>query len=43
MPRETYNVYRDGKKIKSQLTNKNFTDTDLDPNTTYLYQVSAER
>ncbi|WP_205948523.1 Ig-like domain-containing protein [Pueribacillus theae] len=38
----TYNVYRDGKKIKSGLTEKTFTDTGLTPNTEYTYQVSAE-
>ena len=38
----TYNVYRDGKKVKSGLTEKTFTDTGLTPNTEYTYQVSAE-
>lgn len=38
----TYNVYRDGKKIKSELTDTNYTDTGLTPNTSYKYQVSAE-
>ncbi|RWR06745.1 Ig-like domain-containing protein [Siminovitchia fortis] len=38
----TYNVYRDGNKIKTGLTEKTFTDTGLTPNTEYTYQVSAE-
>lgn len=38
----TYNVYRDGNKIKSGLTEKTFTDTGLTPNKEYTYQVSAE-
>ena len=38
----TYNVYRDGKKVKSGLTEKTYTDTGLTPNTEYTYQVSAE-
>lgn len=38
----TYNVYRDGEKIKSGLTAKSYTDTGLKPNTTYEYQVSAQ-
>jgi uncharacterized protein YjdB len=38
----TYNVYRDGNKIKSGLTEKTFTDSGLTPNTEYAYQVSAE-
>ncbi|WP_144461777.1 Ig-like domain-containing protein [Siminovitchia fortis] len=38
----TYNVYRDGNKIKSGLTEKSFTDSGLTPNTEYTYQVSAE-
>lgn len=39
---ETYNVYRDGEKVASGLEEKTFTDTDLTPNTSYEYQVSAE-
>lgn len=38
----TYNVYRDGKKVKSGLNEKTFTDTGLTPNTEYTYQVSSE-
>lgn len=38
----TYNVYRDGVKVASGLTEKTYTDTDLTPNTAYTYQVSAE-
>ncbi|GLO66132.1 fibronectin type III domain-containing protein [Oceanobacillus kimchii] len=38
----TYNVYRDGGKIASNLTEKLYTDTNLTPNTTYEYQVSAQ-
>ncbi|KNE22475.1 Ig-like domain-containing protein [Virgibacillus pantothenticus] len=38
----TYNVYRDGSKIASGLTDKIYTDDSLTPNTQYQYQVSAE-
>lgn len=38
----TYNLYRDGEKIASELGEKTYTDTGLEPNTTYKYQVSAE-
>lgn len=38
----TYNVYRDGSKIASGLTDKSYTDDSLTPNTQYQYQVSAE-
>ncbi|MBS4198612.1 Ig-like domain-containing protein [Bacillus sp. FJAT-49732] len=38
----TYNVYRDGTKVKSGLTENAFTDSELTPNTEYSYQVSAE-
>lgn len=38
----TYNIYRNDEKIASGLTEKAFTDTDLEPNTEYKYQVSAE-
>lgn len=38
----TYNVYRDGEKIATGLSEKKFTDTNLSPNTVYEYQVSAE-
>lgn len=37
----TYNVYRDGEQIASELTSATYTDTDLSPNTTYEYQVST--
>ncbi|MDV3428354.1 MAG: Ig-like domain-containing protein [Bacillota bacterium] len=37
----TYNVYRNGQKIKDGLTEKNYTDIGLEPNTEYSYQVSA--
>ncbi len=39
---ETYNVYRDGNKIESGLTEKTYTDTALTPETTYEYHVTAE-
>lgn len=38
----TYNVYRDGSKVKSGLSQKNYKDTGLTPNTQYEYQVSAQ-
>ncbi|WP_078392082.1 Ig-like domain-containing protein [Shouchella patagoniensis] len=38
----TYNVYRNGEQVASGLTEKTYTDTGLEPNTTYEYQVSAE-
>lgn len=38
----TYNIYRDGDKIAEDLTETSYTDTDLEPNTTYEYQVSAQ-
>jgi len=38
----TYNVYRDGEKIASGLTEKVYTDTELTPETTYTYYVTAE-
>lgn len=38
----TYSVYRNGSKIASDLTEKTYTDTGLDPDTEYTYQVSAE-
>lgn len=41
MSNTTYNIYRDGDKIKSNLTGKTFTDTGLTPNTSYSYQISA--
>lgn len=39
---KTYNVYRDGKKVASGLTDKQYTDTGLVANKEYSYQVSAE-
>lgn len=38
----TYNVYRNSEKVASGLTKKTYTDTGLEPNTSYTYQVSAE-
>lgn len=38
----TYNVYRNGEQVASGLTDKTYTDTDVQPNTAYEYQVSAE-
>ncbi len=38
----TYNVYQNGEKIASNLTSKTYTATDLTPETTYTFQVSAE-
>jgi len=38
----TYNVYRNSEKVASGLTEKTYTDTELEPNTSYSYQVSAE-
>src|SRR5699024_3238586 len=40
---ETYNVYRDGEKIASDIEEKQYTDKGLDPDTEYEYQVSAEK
>lgn len=37
----TYNVYRNGVKIKDGLTQNTYVDTELTPNTTYEYQVSS--
>lgn len=37
----TYNVYRNGSKIRDGLTATTFTDSGLTPNTNYSYQVSA--
>lgn len=37
----TYNVYRNGAKIKEGLTGTTFIDSGLTPNTEYNYQVSA--
>lgn len=38
----TYNIYRDGVKITSKIEAKEYTDTGLEPDTEYMYQVSAE-
>lgn len=38
----TYNVYRDDVKVKTGLTEKTHQDIELEPNTEYRYQVSAE-
>lgn len=38
----TYNVYRDGSKIKSGLTKQSYKDTGLKPHTQYKYQVSEQ-
>src|SRR5699024_4676604 len=40
---ETYNIYRDGEKIASDIEKKQYTDKGLDPDTEYEYQVSAEK
>src|SRR5699024_3229638 len=40
---ETYNIYRDGEKIASDIEEKQYTDKGLDPDTEYEYQVSAEK
>lgn len=37
----TYNLYRDGQKIKEGLTTANVTDSGLTPNKSYFYQVSS--
>lgn len=37
-----YNVYRDGEQIESGIEETTYTDSGLEPNTTYEYQVSAE-
>ncbi|PEP90924.1 Ig-like domain-containing protein [Bacillus toyonensis] len=37
----TYNVYRNGNKVKEGLTETTCTDTGLTPNSSYSYQVSA--
>lgn len=38
----TYNVYRNGEKVASDLSEKTYTDTNLTPETTYTYHVTAE-
>lgn len=42
MAEVTYNLYKDGEKIASNLEETTYTDTDLTPNSSYSYQVSAE-
>lgn len=37
-----YNVYRDSEKIASGITDTAYVDNDVQPSTTYSYQVSAE-
>lgn len=37
----TYNIYRNGGKIASGIQENTYTDTGLDPNTSYQYQVSS--
>lgn len=39
---ESYNVYRNGSKVASGLSTKTYTDTNLTPETTYEYHVTAE-
>lgn len=39
---ETFNIYRDGEQVASDLTDTEYTDEDLTPNTDYQYQVSAQ-
>lgn len=38
----TYNVYRNDEKIATGLKEKTYTDEGLEPDTEYVYQVSAE-
>src|SRR5699024_5856470 len=38
----TYNVYRNDEKVATGLTDKTYTDEGLEPNTEYIYQISAE-
>lgn len=38
----TYNVYRDGVKVAEGLTDKTYTDAELEPDTTYEYVVGAQ-
>jgi hypothetical protein len=37
----TYNIYRNGKQVASDIEEKEYTDTGLESDTTYEYQVSA--
>ena len=39
---DTYNIYRNGVKVKSGLTEKTYTDSGLTPATLYRYQISAQ-
>ena len=41
MKNVTYNVYRDGVRIAENVKDNFYTDSNLDPDTTYKYQVSA--
>src|SRR5699024_5823090 len=36
-----YNIYRDGNKVADKVAKTEYTDTALQPDTTYEYQVSA--
>jgi len=38
----TFNIYRDGEQVASDLTDTEYTDEGLTPNTDYQYQVSAQ-
>lgn len=37
----TYNLYRDGEVIANGIEGNSYTDTGLEPNTAYSYQISA--
>lgn len=37
----THNIYRDGEQVASGIEGNSYTDSGLDPNTEYSYQVSA--
>lgn len=37
----TYNIYRDGEVIANGIEGNSYTDTGLEPNKTYSYQISA--
>lgn len=38
---KTYNLYRNGTKIKDSITTTNYTDDTVQPNTAYQYQISS--
>lgn len=40
-PISYYTIYRDGKVISNSVETLTYTDSDLSPNTEYLYQISA--